>query len=356
MKASSILFAALALSQMGATDCGGVLRDPGFDLWCGDGLCAWKTERGDVKKVATWNEGDPGVELVGEDVAIEQLSPVASSDGSCIEFDLIANVDINSQVALNIDVFGDGSIEHTQPIPTSSWAPLSYRLPITGTFDGIRFEITKRGTGTAQLAQVGAKIVTDGCEAFSPITPAPGPDGAFCRENAGCTSGICDGYTCAGCKDGTCAATETCGVGRAISPIDSIPRECVATGTSPLGETCLVDAECASGICTPNGAGSLGTCSTCDPAESACASGAACGIAWSVPFAPHVCAPNGHTGIPGAACSTNADCMSNACHGTDRYQCDDGRACASAADCPFGDDLQNGPCNSVAGKTGGSCE
>ena len=61
-------------------------------------MCAWKTERGDVQKVPTWNAGDPGVELVGNDVAIEQVSPVDSGDGSCLEFDLIADVDENAQV------------------------------------------------------------------------------------------------------------------------------------------------------------------------------------------------------------------------------------------------------------------
>ena len=56
-------------------------------------LCAWKLERGDIKRVPTWNEGDSGVELDGTDIAIEQLSPVDSSDGTCIEFTLVANVD-----------------------------------------------------------------------------------------------------------------------------------------------------------------------------------------------------------------------------------------------------------------------
>ena len=45
MRKSSLLFIVLAASQMGATDCGQVLRDPGFDLWCGEDLCAWKLER-----------------------------------------------------------------------------------------------------------------------------------------------------------------------------------------------------------------------------------------------------------------------------------------------------------------------
>src|SRR5258706_9723063 len=118
----------VAASQLGATDCGQALRDPGYDLWCGQELCAWKVERGDVKRVPTWNEGDPGVELVGDDVAIEQLSPVDWLDGSCIEFDMISNVATDATVKLNVDVFGDGSLEYSTIVPTSNWKPLSFRL------------------------------------------------------------------------------------------------------------------------------------------------------------------------------------------------------------------------------------
>src|SRR5215468_1920822 len=72
--ASTAAIAVAAAGQLGATDCGGgITRDPGFDLWCGDVLCAWKIERGEVLRVPTWNEGDAGVELVGPDAAIEQF-------------------------------------------------------------------------------------------------------------------------------------------------------------------------------------------------------------------------------------------------------------------------------------------
>src|SRR3954453_22127790 len=103
MRATRLMMTLAIASQVGAGECGnGILRDPGFDLWCGDSLCAWKLERGDVKRVATWHEGDAGVELVGEDVAIEQLSPVNSGDDTCIRFDLVANIDDNAEVYLNV--------------------------------------------------------------------------------------------------------------------------------------------------------------------------------------------------------------------------------------------------------------
>src|ERR1700749_2479094 len=96
-----IIILALAASQVGATDCGQAIKDPGFDLWCGDTLCSWTIERGAIAKVPTRTEGGPGVELVGDDVAIDQVSPVAASDGSCIELDLSANVDEHAQVEIN---------------------------------------------------------------------------------------------------------------------------------------------------------------------------------------------------------------------------------------------------------------
>src|SRR5690349_6257210 len=106
----------LAATQLGATDGGEVLRDPGFDLWCGDKLCTWKIIRGDAKRADTWHEGDSGVQLLGLDAAISQLSPVDDRDGHCIRFDLVANVDENADARLDIDMYGDGSIEHSVPI------------------------------------------------------------------------------------------------------------------------------------------------------------------------------------------------------------------------------------------------
>ncbi len=356
---STFVLAGAAFSQLGSTDCGQAVRDPGFDLWCGSDLCAWKVERGDVAKVATWNQGDPGVELVGDDVAIEQLSPVTSSDGSCLEFDLIANVDELAQVDLNVDVFGDGSVEHTEHIPTSHWKPLSFLLPVQGVYGGIRFELAKKGSGSAVLANIGAKIVQN-CGGLDPVVPAPAPNGAVCVEASGCRSGLCGGTplfqgVCVGCTGapGQCAAGNVCGIGDPTSPVYDIPLECVPGGVRELGENCLFGDECASGICN------MGACSTCD-ASHACANGETCGADWYASHTPYVCSPNAGVRKAGEPCASDADCASGSCAGTPRMQCDDGRSCATAADCPFGgpdteNGLQNGPCDTV-GVQGGSCQ
>jgi hypothetical protein len=369
MRIATGVFVAVAVSQMGATDCGGnALRDPGFDLWCGEGLCAWKVERGEVVKVSTWNEGDPGVELAGDDVAIEQLSPVTSSDGSCLEFSMIANIESTAQVTLDLDIFGDGSIEHSETIPTSNWALLTFELPIQGTYGGIRFELAKRGTGTAVLAQVGAKVVNAAkCDHFAPAVASNAPLGAPCAGGPDCGSGICAGTlgllatgTCVGCTDGSCGADESCGYGAPASPVRHVPTECVANAAKVLGETCARDAECASSLCVVASGDGLGECSSCR-SNADCAAGQSCGLAWGVNdlgatiAQPAVCAPSQHLQPSGGACASNGDCASSMCNGAERKQCDDGRSCATAANCPVDIELKNGPCRTV-GIQGGSCQ
>jgi hypothetical protein len=360
MRLPSLLLVCAAATQLGNTDCGQVLRDSGFDLWCGDGLCAWKVERGDIKKIATWNQGDPGVELVGDDVAIEQLAPVDSGDGSCLEFTLVANVDPGADVELNVDVFGDGSVEHNERLPAARWKPLTYDLLIQGPYRGIRFEIAKTGTGKAQLANIGAQTIQGGCSGLTPIVPAPASVGAYCdtSQPQACASGICEvvsdpgtwfGVTgaCSGCDDTHgCASGEVCGLHEATSPVFEASHGCIAAGSKQLGERCDGAAECASNQCT------AGVCSSCDPTM-----GCGCGPSWT--GGPSVCEAGSHQVASGQPCGTDADCASGSCQGAPRGECEgDGRPCATAADCEFGagsnGPLANGACT-IVGVQGGTC-
>lgn len=361
MRLPYVLVIACAATQLGNTDCGQVLRDSGFDLWCGDSLCAWKVERGDIKKVATWNQGDPGVELVGSDAAIEQLAPVDSGDARCIELTLVANVDPSVDVELNVDVFGDGSVEHHERLPAARWKPLTYDLLVQGPYRGIRFEIAKTGTGTAQLANIGARtLVEEGsCAGLTPIVPGPAPLGAYCDtlQPETCASALCAavddpdswlGFSgaCAGC-DAThpCDGGEVCGLHEPTSPVREATSGCVAPASKQLGERCATNDECASNICN------AGRCSACTAAT--CAS---CGAGW--PGGPRVCNPGAHLGQAGDACATDDDCASADCTGDERAECADGRPCTSAAACELGtgsdDPLMNGACTTV-GVQGGTC-
>ena len=90
---TTLVIIVAAASQVGATDCGQITRDQGFDLWCGDRLCYWDVERGAVRQVPTWHRGDHGVELQGQDVSIAQ---VTDNVPDCLLFGLVADIEVDS--------------------------------------------------------------------------------------------------------------------------------------------------------------------------------------------------------------------------------------------------------------------
>lgn len=364
-KLGTILLVGAAASQIGSTDCGNVLRDSGFDLWCGDTLCAWTVERGDIARVPTWNEGDPGVQLVGSDVAISQLTPVTSNDGACIEFDLVSNVDDESDVELNFYVDDGTAIDHTERVPTSNWQPITFEVGIANVYSGIRFEITKSGSGTAVLANIGATVVAN-CSGIDPFVPGPAPLGAPCSIASDCASQICGttlpaapvpftfANVCLGCDDDhPCSAGDVCGIGAPASPVRGVPVTCVPEHASVLGQACNGDAECASSFCTEGACSECGTSADCPNAETCTPDQNASTGATYI----YVCGEQ--LGQPGDPCAENSDCASATCNGATAMQCSDGRACTTAADCPFGmgsdNGLQNGSCLPV-GIQGGSCQ
>jgi len=165
-----LLVIAVACSQLGATDCGEIIEDPGFDHWCGDDkLCYWTTERGEIRRVATWREGDDGAEFVGNDVAISQMTEVNSDDTDCIRFEFLADVEETAEVWLEADVFGDGTINWTERVPTSRWEKVTFLIGIRGWYDGILFRLTKVGSGRTVLAQISAETA-EGCPSYIDIS------------------------------------------------------------------------------------------------------------------------------------------------------------------------------------------
>lgn len=360
--------ALLAASQLGATDCGTVIRDPGFDIWCGESLCSWKLLRGDIEQVGTWTEGDSGVAFLGDDSAIQQVAPVNSTDGGCIRFSMIADVEENAEVFLDIDIEADGSVERSERVGTTSWEKVTFLIHLAAPYDGIRFELAKHGPGRAVLANIGAEIATE-CTGLPQLVPAARPVGASCTDFVACDSEICVpsgttfpaaspfGRVCAGCDPSlgaeACGAGEVCGVSAPLSPVLVVPMTCIPEASRELSEQCISDAECASGMCLRGEIGA-GVCSSCKTAADC--GGATCGPSWLAGSrGPNVCQPGAGAGTTGTACGSDADCASNTCQGSDANACDlDGRPCSSDFNCPTGFDLVPGTCNTV-GVQGGSC-
>jgi hypothetical protein len=366
-KLPTLALAAAAASQLGATDCGQIIRDPGFDLWCGDQLCSWKVERGSVERVPTWNEGDPGVALLGSDTAIEQLTPVTDADTTCIEITMMSNVTLDAHVVLNIDVDDDGTIEQSEQLPTAAWQPLTFLVAIRAPYSGVRFELAKTGPGSAELADINAVVSTACGAGQTPLDPRPVPIGEPCQGSADCRSGFCalpvgllglpgaenGNGVCASCDATSCGSGEVCGAGIAPTVVAGVAPACVPAGSKPLGELCLGDAECAAGPCVND------ACSECNPVGSnSCPNGETCLSTWPEffdVFTPFLCSPSVPRGS-GEVCVDSDECSSGVCVGETYSECSDSRPCTSDQDCPIdGDTLLNGACQ-VVGVVGGTCE
>jgi hypothetical protein len=170
---SSVLLGVATLASMGATDCGQIIDDSGFDLWCGANLCEWQVEAGEIRKVPTWHESDAGVELLGGDTKISQLTDVNNFDGTCVRFEMVADLDDSVDLRLQLDVWGDGTYEYDERIPASDWRQLSYLVRLPATYDGVRFRLYKRSEGRAVLANIGAVIAEDRVCTSPPLVVTP---------------------------------------------------------------------------------------------------------------------------------------------------------------------------------------
>jgi hypothetical protein len=349
---SFLLLAAAAFSQGGATDCGQIIEDPGFDLWCGAELCSWKLDRGDIRPAPTWHAADDGVDFLGDDTAISQLTEVTSSDGTCIRFEMVADVEETAEVTLEMDVFDDGVLDFSQQIPTSDWEVVSLRIRMPDSYQGVRFRLTKRGGGRAVLAQIEAAIADD-C-AGEPIVIDGRPEGAWCATDRDCLSGYClPGFftpsICQPCGElGDCGLDAVCSLAAPYEEGAEPTLICGDYGARGLGEQCFSGGECESGLCN------LGVCSTCSVYRP-CPAGQACEPAYGSDEAPTMCDPGQGRGAPGALCLGNADCASDRCDGAGPLQlcAGDGRRCTTDADCP--PEGSPAPCETV-GIDRGTCQ
>lgn len=117
MSKSTALFLAAATFLSTAATCEtDLIEDAGFQLWCGDRLCAWDLEAGEIRKVATWHSNDYGVELLGSSVS---LSSPAARSASSLRIEVVSDVEEGAMVTVEVDRDGDGIIDWVLRVPPS---------------------------------------------------------------------------------------------------------------------------------------------------------------------------------------------------------------------------------------------
>ncbi|MCK5796703.1 MAG: hypothetical protein KAI47_05950 [Deltaproteobacteria bacterium] len=378
------LLGVLAFLTLGGADsCNPSLnQDPGFDLWCGNSLCAWKTEAGKIQRVPTWHRSDYGVSLVGDRVVLSQSFSATSKDTTCFHVTLQADSDPGVDLELSFDFFDDGRTDYVHPLISDHFTEVTYDLKAPTYFDGVRLRIVKRGSGKAILARIRIERGSD-CQG-TPLDSGPRPAGVICENALQCASQRCVKTlqtrgsktsenpwgqgptwrtTCATCETDTdCDPSKVCGQSSPSQETSmssrSWYRACVTKGSKALADRCAIDSECETGVCC------LGICSTCcvDSSEHAavscpnagqckqrfptCADVVSCdslsGEDEKALFEIHLsawqCDPDQHLGAAQADCLRAADCQSRACVGeSPMSQClISGHACQEDNDCGQG--------------------
>jgi len=366
------LLALAALVFLRGNGCGPDLLDnPSFDLWCGEEMCSWRVDSGAVQRVPTWHKKDYGVALIDDGTQISQLANLGEGRPGCFEFELMVDIDDNAEVIIEMDFQDDGTSEYSHPIPSYDWTPVLYKITPPSWYSSVRFIIRKLGGGHAVLAQIRARA-GGGC-LDDPLELSDRPSGAPCERGDQCRSDLCAGFehafeyyfaagdSCAGCQSSTdCEPGQACGAEPSEESQFGALYECGPAGRHVLGERCITDEECASGICCDN------VCSQCCE-DGDCADGRTCGLrdwqelgdSYQVLALPHQCDPAAGTGEIGAPCLFDEDCASGTCGGEDElclcafegWLCE-ARACEAIC---FEEDV----CNErrlPLGKKGGICE
>lgn len=348
-----------------------LLRNPGFDIWCGERLCGWEVEVGDIARVPTWHERDYGVELIGDPVVLSQRVDLTPADATCYVFDLVADADERADLVLSIDFDDDAEPEYVHPVPAMRWQHVHYDLSTPDWFDGVRFTITKTGPGRAVLAQIRAERGEPGVDCTAPGPPSRlRPDGKNCVRAGECASGICAPISivasleslrvaqgiCGPCEqDSDCPAGQACGV--EPSPDEWLQPGCGSQGRHALGEMCLADEACATGVCCQ------GQCAECCPDGPGCPVGQVCArrnavdVGESYLIFPLMCAGGQGLRAAGEACLRDDDCESGSCASEQPLQiCDPGgERCGADEECPLAAWFGLGGCVAL-GRENGVCQ
>jgi hypothetical protein len=134
--------------------CFDYVDDYGFQLWCGDVLCAWDLEEGHIERAPTWHEADYGVSFVDDPTAISQLVPSTHLYHGCMRFEAITAVQANAEVRLELDFEDDGSVELERTLERADWENTLFYVNPPTRYDQVRIRLVKYGEGWAVVARL----------------------------------------------------------------------------------------------------------------------------------------------------------------------------------------------------------
>ena len=125
-----LLASALAMSSLGGDCDGDIVNDPTFRDWCGDTLCDWTLDAGQIHPVPTWIPEDLGVSFDSTPTQISQVT--SENQATCILFTTVANFDASAGMTLLVDFNNDGTIDWQQPLPAAAWANVQTEISSKG--------------------------------------------------------------------------------------------------------------------------------------------------------------------------------------------------------------------------------
>jgi hypothetical protein len=219
------------------------------------------------------------------------------------------------------------------------------------------------GIGVVEAGEEDAPLGDGGSDGADAADGGPLALGSNCRVDSECKSRLCASSTiltatitastgpicttpC--CNSTECAPSFVCfnggtGGGYCV-PAALAQRQPPPSGGKTGGALCATNSDCRSGLCTGSTKRCLDTCCTANE----CGGSTTCRVkAVAAPGASHdvwVCAPSepGAVNPPGAACTTNAECSTDACIGFGSQQCRP--SCSSTASCRMLSGFEQGHC------------
>jgi len=248
-RASLAVVSAFGLVTLGGDCDRDIVQDPTFRDWCGDSLCAWHLDAGNIQPVPTWNADDLGVSFVETPTQISQVT--TESSATCVLFTSVANIDPAADLTIAVDFNSDGSFEFTGQLGATQWQKVETEITAPAAYQGITFVLRKGGTGPAVLAEMRIQSST-GCTA-APVTIDAGTlaFGEKCADNTECAPGLaCTGAAtdllCSQCSASTpCTNGASCTTRSVFLPSQCGPGQ----GLGKTGDPCLNGSDCASGAC-----------------------------------------------------------------------------------------------------------